>query len=386
MRAAFLNFINYTKKRMMKGILHAFWIFPIQNNKITLLNELSYTYGDSLKYLDLYIHKNRKGKYKIVFPIKKGADIPDTDDTIVKPNTIRYFYEILTSGTIITSGGGVSYLPKRKGQKIICAWHGGGPYKKTFTDVYDNYWYRKEALMYSGNTDYILSSCRYFSDLEARSMGYSAAKCIPSGLPRNVLLFEKHDEITKKVREFYSIPSESKFILYAPTFRSDMNSSTSEMVSNYIDIDIKMTVKALKKRFGCNWVVGIRLHPKIKKVNIGSIDAINCTSYPDMQELLYCADAVITDYSSLVWDYSFTYKPCFLYAPDIDTYEKERGFYMPVNEWPFPLARNNDELRENILSFDSDTYVEKVKNHHINAGSYEKGDGCMVVMKLIEER
>ena len=378
------NFIRYTLKRIIKGILHVFWIFPIQHNKITLLNELSGTYGDSLKYLDLYIHENRKGKYKIVFKIKKGADIPDTDDIIVKPYTIRYFYEILTSRIIITNGGGVSYLPKRKGQKIIDTWHGGGPYKKTSTDVYDNYWFRKEMLMSSGNTDYILSSSRFFSDIEARSMGYSVAKCIPSGLPRNVLLFEKHDEITRKIREYYSISSESKFILYAPTFRSHTNSSTSEMVSNYIDIDIKTTVKALKERFGCNWVVGIRLHPKIKEVDIRSTDAINCTSYPDMQELLYCADAVITDYSSLMWDYSFTYKPCFLYAPDIDTYEKKRGFYTPVSEWPFPLARNNDELRENILSFDSDIYVEKVKNHHINVGSYEKGNGCRVVMKLIE--
>lgn len=375
--------LKYLKKKIIKALLHVFWIFPVNPKKIFLLNELSYTYGDSLKYIDIYLKNNCDIEYEIVYSIKKGYEEP-SGDKIVRPNSFAYFKEILSSGTIITNAGGISYLPKRKSQKIINTWHGGGPYKKTSTDVYDNYWYRKEVKMNCDNVDYILSSCRYFTEIEARSMGFEAEKCIPVGLPRNDILFSEHQDIVNKVRDFYSIPEGKKFILYAPTFRSSSNQSTCKMISNYIDLDTDTLLSALETKFECDWVCGIRLHPKISDIDIGSLNAFNCTAYPDMQELLCCADAIITDYSSLMWDYSFTYRPVFIYAPDIEQYEKERGFYMPVSEWPYPVAHNNEELKNKITEFDEDQYKEKVKEHHRASGSYETGNACAKIAELIE--
>lgn len=378
--------INYIKKMTLKLVLHIFWIFPVDKKKITLLNELSYTYGDSMKYLDQYIHGLKKIKYKVVFPIKEGADNSEfSDDIVVRPFTFKYFKEVLTSETIITNAGGVSYLPKRRGQLILSTWHGGGPYKKTTTDVYDNYWYRKQAKMNSSNTNFILSSCKYFSDIEARSMGYSSRKIIPAGMPRNDILFANHDAIKEKVRNKYGIKGDTKLVLFAPTFRSKNNEFSDMNVNNdYVEIDVDVLVETLKEKFNSDWVCGIRLHPKLSDVAISGKNIINCTSYPDMQELLCCADVIITDYSSLMWDYSFTYRPIFLYAPDIDHYEKERGFYMPSSKWPYSIAKSNEELRQNILDFDYDEYVKEIKEHHIESGSYEKGSACKKVMKLIK--
>lgn len=375
--------INYMKKIIMKGILHIFWIYPVNKKKIFLLNELSYTYGDSLKYIDQYLHTCEEHNYEVVFPVKEGYEGPEYD-MVVRPNSFEYFKEILSSGTIITNAGGVSYLPKRRGQKVINTWHGGGPYKKTSIDVYDNYWYRKEVKMNCDNIDYILSSCKYFTEIEAKSMGFEAERCIPTGLPRNDILFGEHQDIVKKVRDFYSIPDGKKFILYAPTFRSDSDQSTSKMIYKYIDLDVDMLLSALNIRYKCDWVCGIRLHPKLMDIDMSEMDVINCTAYPDMQELLCCADAIITDYSSLMWDYSFTYRPVFLYAPDIEQYEKERGFYMPVSEWPYPIAHDNDEMRYNILNFDMDLYLKHVRDHHRACGSYETGRACEKIVELIE--
>ncbi len=378
-----LEIIKYLKKRTIKAVLHVFWLFPVDKKKVFLLNDLSYTYGDSLKYIDKYLRIHNEKGLKRVFAIRNGYDGP-VDDVIVRPNTMRYFKEILTSGTIITNSGGVSYLPKRRNQKIISTWHGGGPYKKTSLDVYDNCWYRKEVKMNCDNTDYILSSCRYFTEIEAKSMGFEAERCIPAGLPRNDVLFCEHQDIVKKVRKMLSIPEGKKFILYAPTFRSSSDQSTSKMISNYIDLDVDMLLSVLNQKYGCEWVCGIRLHPKLSDIDIGDMNVINCTSYPDMQELLCCADAIITDYSSLMWDYSFTYRPVFLYAPDIEKYEKERGFYMPVSEWPYPIAHDNNEMRDNILHFEEKSYIESVKQHHIDSGSYETGQACEKVVGLID--
>ena len=201
------EFVSYIKKIVMKALLHCFWIYPAEKNKITLLNELSFTYGDSMKYIDKYIHAFYEGKYKVVFPIMDGSDLPEyPDDLVVRPGSYGYFKELLTSGTIITNAGGVSYLPKRKRQKIISTWHGGGPYKKSSTDVYNDLWYKKQSDMNSNNTDYILSTCRSFSEIEARSMGYNDKKIIPAGLPRNDILFCDHSELKAKVRKYYNIP------------------------------------------------------------------------------------------------------------------------------------------------------------------------------------
>ena len=380
-----VDFIGYAKKIIIKGVLQFFCLFPIEKNKITLLNELSFTYGDSMKYIDRYIHEHRKGKYKIVFPIKKGAILSEyPDDVVVIPNTYQYFKELITSRIIVTNAGGVSYLPKRKGQTIISTWHGGGPYKKTSTDVYNSFWYRLQAKMNADNTDYILSSCRYFTDFEAKSMGYKTHEIIPAGLPRNDVLFAHHEAVNLKVREYYSIPDDAKFILFAPTFRGNFVNVDSD-IAEYIELDTDKVIAKLEEKFGGKWICGIRLHPKLSNVDMNELNVINCTTYPDMQELLCAADVIISDYSSLIWDYSFTYRPIFLYAPDIDKYERERGFYMPSAEWPFPIARNNEEMFRNILNFDQKKYVGDVKKHHIASGSYEKGVACQTVLGLIEK-
>ena len=104
-----------------------------------------------------------------------------------------------------------------------------------------------------------------------------------------------------------------------------------------------------------------------------------------MQELLYAANVVITDYSSLMWDFSLTGRPCFLYADDLDDYERERGFYMPSSQWPYPIARNNDELEKNILGFDCGLYRQAVREHHKVCGSYEQGRACETVLRIINE-
>lgn len=382
------DFIAYIEKKILKILLHIFWVFPVEKGKITLLNELSYTYGDSMKYFDIYLHKKRKGKYKIVFPIKKGSIRPKyRDDIVVGPMTVKYFKEVLTSEVIVTNAGGVSYLPKRKGQKILSTWHGGGPYKKTSTDVYNNLWYRLQAKMNSDNTDFILSSCKYFSEYEAHSMGYKNDEIIPAGLPRNDVLFSNHKKVSEKVRKYYSIPEGKKIVLFAPTFRSSNNEfSDTSVAKDYIELDTDKVLEALEKKYKCDWVCGVRLHPKLADIDMNDMNVINCTSYPDMQELLCVADAVISDYSSLIWDYSFTFRPMFLYAPDIERYEKERGFYMPSKQWPYPIAHNNEEMVRNILDFDNDIYITKLKEHHVASGNYETGHACKKLLELIETK
>ena len=110
------------------------------------------------------------------------------------------------------------------------------------------------------------------------------------------------------------------------------------------------------RRFGGDHVLLLRLHPNIER----KADSLPCdgktifqaTHYPDMQELLSAADVVISDYSSLMFDFALTGRPVFQFATDIDTYRQDRSFNFPLDQLPFSLAENNEALQRVIAAYD----------------------------------
>lgn len=337
-----------------------------------------------MKYLYLYIRKKRVDGYELVYPLKALPQKKHGRVVWVKKGTFQYYHYLLTSRVIITNGGGVSYIPKRRGQMIINTWHGGGPYKRTSTSVFDGFFYRQEVLMNARQIDYMLSSCEYCTRLEFSRMMIGRDKCINSGIPRNDVFFSDRPDIRQKVRLRYGIGNHVKIVLYAPTFRLDLNDYTKEKMAQKINIDQKGVVDALAERFGGEWRFVVRFHPKVSNLADVEKGIINATDYPDMQELLYTADAVITDYSSLMWDFALTGKPVFLHAQDIDEYSIKPGFYMPVEKWPYPLAKTNDGLLRNIRNFDQHKYTIDLEKHFRESGCYETGTACRTVLELIE--
>ncbi|MCR4672503.1 MAG: CDP-glycerol glycerophosphotransferase family protein [Lachnospiraceae bacterium] len=378
-------FLHFMVKVLLRTVLHVFWIFPVRQNRLFFINELSYTYGDSLKYINEYIREKRPGKYQVIFPVKDTAEEGSGKFIPVKPHSRLYYYYIMTSRVIISNAGGYSYLPLRKSQKVISTWHGGGAYKKVGGEVFKNRWSRLESKMNAGNLDYMLSSCLYFSKYECRSMDIPPRKCVPSGIPRVDIFFKDTGMIREKVFNYYGLNRDSHLVIYAPTYRSDMNDYVGGLYSSSgSELDSARVTAAFAQRFGGSWDLGIRLHPKLKDIAKPAEGCLDLTGYPDMQELLCAAGAVITDYSSLMWDAGFTGKPCFIFAPDIDQYEKERGFYVPVSEWPYIVAKSENELVSRILRFDESAYKDALKKHHEAIGSYEKGRACAIALKLIE--
>ena len=112
---------------------------------------------------------------------------------------------------------------------------------------------------------------------------------------------------------------------------------------------------------------------------------IDVSAYPDMQEIMAISDILITDYSSTIWDFGLTNRPCFLYMPDLEQYANSRNFNIPIEEWPFPKATTIAEMNENILSYDENDYLKKLKKHYEELGSYEKGTACEQVASLIQK-
>ncbi len=200
------------------------------------------------------------------------------------------------------------------------------------------------------------------------------------GHPRNDVFFHGRERQARSFVERYVGRTNEKFLLYVPTFRDD--DTTQKQAPDLLRIR-----QSLTRRFGGNWTILVRMHPRMREsliteelVQAGGMDV---TGYPDIQELLAAADAVITDYSSAVFDFLLTGRPAFLYAPDYDDYQQMRGLYYPLWETPFPIASDNDGLAERILEFDEDAYRKRTEAFLEGKGSVEDGRAAERTAELI---
>lgn len=381
-------FIKYIVKKIISGILHVFWFLPIENNKIIFMNDHSYSYSDNLKYLCIYLLNKDPEKYRIFFSLKNTDGMTDERITPVKFLSLKHFYHTLTSSVIITNNSGIVYLPiRKKKQLVINTWHGGGPYKVTGTDAINNIWYEKDMQYTAGKVNYILSSCRVFTDEEAKGMGFRPDQVINCGMPRMDFFFDHQfmAETRRKVFESYNIPASSKLVIYAPTFRGLFENYESVIADDVLEMNHHRLTEALNAKFGGEWIFAVRLHPRLKETQFKDKDLINMSEYPDAEELLIAADVLVTDYSSVMWDFSFSDKPIFLFAPDINDYEVKRGFYIPPEEWPFPIATTNEEMGDNIRDFDLKSYLKRVDEHLSAVGSFENGKACSTVKSIVDD-
>ena len=116
-------------------------------------------------------------------------------------------------------------------------------------------------------------------------------------------------------------------VLYVPTYRE---SDTTEK----FEMDYQRVISAFEKRYRENWIMLIRIHPKMREkareIVPKTEKIVDVSLYPDIQELMVVADALITDYSSAVFDFILTYKPGFIYAINEQRYDIERGLYLSL--------------------------------------------------------
>lgn len=376
-----VDFIKLLMFWICRAFFCIFYIFPIKNNRIAFISYKGSQYSCNPKAVSEYILSNYPDKFDIIW----GIDNPETYDGIINKNvhvikhgTMKFYKYLLTSKTVVTNVDYLSYVRFRKGQYIVQTWHGGGSYKKVGNCTKNvSKLVLKRRSYFNLRTDaFISSSATFTNDTILGSFSYKG-RIVNSGMPRNDILFTENNEKAKQIKQKIGVPEDAKILIYAPTYRQ---------IIKYTDylLDEKRLKHSLEERFGGNWVILYRLHPMLKcSFDSESHDVINVSDYNDMQELLWVSDILMTDYSSSMWDFSLTHKPCFLFATDLNEYQNERDFYSDIHTWPFILAENNDELNEKILSYNDEEYRQAVKKYHEDMGSYEKGSACKQITDII---
>lgn len=382
--------LRYSKKILMRTLMLPLRVFPVKRNRVLLMNALAQNYGDNPKCVAEYLLAQYPQKFEIIIPVKDpaaNAYLTQKGLTVVKYNSLKYFYYALTCQVFLTNSGGFSYLPMRKKQYIINTWHGGGAYKKCGLDMYeDTKLFRKDLKLAGDKTDVFLSTCDRFTEVISASMLTPKAVFWGIGMPRNDVMLNPDPTVRQTVREKLGLKQEEKLILFAPTYRKPDDNYFKDSIAISYGVDCRRVCKAMEKRFGGTWRFAYRLHPCVtNRDGLPGGDVLDLSDYPDMQELLQAADAMINDFSSSMWDFMLTGRPSFLFAIDLEHYVKTTQVYTPVEQWPFPQSTNNDDLEASILEFDEQNYAAACRKHYEDLGGCETGKATEFVCRRIHE-
>lgn len=358
-------------------------IFPIQQNKIVCCNMKGKRYGDNPKYiLDEILRQGLD--YDIVWLMKSetDADMPK-QIRVAAYHPFSLAYELATAKVWIDSNTKPLGLLKRKGQYYIQTWHGSYGLKKMYGDIPDkmNLFDKRNVQYNSKIQDLFVSNSDFYSEIYRRAFWYEG-EILQCGSPRNDIFFTENEECREKVQEYFGTKGKH-MALYAPTYRNDFGTDAYRL-------DFERLRKNFEKRFGGEWVILVRLHPHnmmdAKDFLVYDDTLINATDYSVMQELLVACDVLISDYSSCMFDFVTTKKPCFMYASDAAKYKDEHDFYFDIYELPFPLAENNEDMEQRVLEFDEEQYQTKLQEMFTKVGLCEDGTACKQVVQWIQKK
>lgn len=248
------------------------------------------------------------------------------------------------------------YVPK-KNQKYVQCWH-GTPFKKigcdvkaagnatsTVQEIYDDYTNEaKRISCFVSPSDFTTS--RLISAFNLETLGKENC-IIQQGYPRNDSLFNTDSKSVENFKNRLSIPKNKKVILYCPTFRDSQYSSGGYTLKPAIDFD------SLKRNCGDDFVVLFRAHYFIAN----SFDfekysgyVVNVSDYDDINDLYLISDILITDYSSVFFDYANLRRPMLFYLYDFEEYKNNmRDFYFGTAMLPGPVVQSQDRLENELL-------------------------------------
>ena len=367
-----------------------FCIFPIQN-KIIGNTMRGRKFGDNPQYVFEALHQlNPNIDFVWLVDKRFQVDLPSWVRPVYYNNVFKFLFEMATAKVYINSHIYGMGWHKRKDQIVIETFHGGLGIKKINFDVArvrETPRLAKSIINTCKISDVFISQSEHLSNLYRRAFGYKGPiyKC---GYPKNDKLLRPCPEIPADVRHYFGISENDRVVLYAPTFRDSFEKS-GEMDFSVYGIDFARMKSAFEKRFGGVWTVMVKWHPilanYVKDKDVGlSKDYLDATQYNDMQDLIIASDAVVSDYSSCIFDAALREIPCFTFATDFEEYKKDRGVYYEMDELPFPYAQNNDELEANILNFDQESYLKKWTAFKERTGLFESGHAALDIARKID--
>jgi CDP-glycerol glycerophosphotransferase len=238
------------------------------------------------------------------------------------------------------------WIQRREGQVVVQTWH-GTPLKKIGFD-FDNPWFSDTGYLddlerEAKQWNLLISPNSFSTPIIKRAFRYDG-EILETGYPRNdVLLADDSGKRAEQVRRTLGLPEGKKVVLYAPTWREDRVRHQGGH-----QLNLQLDLEQARKVLGDDHVLLVRPHAHVVEPVEGTGDGFvwDVGSYPDIQDLYLIADVLVTDYSSVMFDYAITGRPIIFFTYDLEHYRDQlRGFYFDFEATaPGPLVGTSEEL------------------------------------------
>lgn len=350
-------------------------LFCKTDTKLILFNSFGGAkYDDSPKAIYEYMVKSHKyDDYKLIWAID-NPKILNKDMKFVKNNSLKFFITALRAKYWITNSSMERGLKFKKKQTIyINTWH-GSVIKKIDTS-------KDKRVFKVTPSDYFYAQSQIDVDYFSEKWNYPKEKIILSGYPRNDELSKVTQEEIKKIKKKLNIPLNKKVIIYAPTFRDNDYDENGCYLAPPIDL------KKWERILSNDYILIFRAHYEINKsLNIIENDFIkDYSDYPCLNDLLKISNIMISDYSSIMIDFSILERPIYCFAYDYEKYQKERGTaYDLRTELPNGIETNEDDLLKKIVECNYSEQKSKTiefKKKHVEV----YGDSASYIDIIIKE-
>lgn len=352
-------------------------LFPISNKKIFLVMTHDAGPEGNVAVVRDYLEAKKKD-YRFHSLVRT--------DTIFGKNVIkvfRFFFEtpfhMATSAFIFMDNIflPMGYMTFSKKTKVVQLWHGTGTIKRFGQSVNEGSLRKLEAHANKVTTHLVVNGtgiCKQYSEC----FGIDADRILATGMPRTDVFFDetKREKMRQNFYQTYPECAGKHLVLYAPTFR-DGKENAPDIVFDY---------KRISQELGSDYVIGLRLHPFVSKSfqieDEFSTQIIDFSQYDSLNSLLFATDILITDYSSVVFEYAVLDRPMLFYAYDLEEFsDSGRGFYHDYRSYvPGKVVTSNDEIIESIEK----KCFDKTRTEHFIEESYTYQDGKST-KRLIEE-
>lgn len=387
-------------KKIIKKIVIIFYsiLFHILSTKkdvILFESGVGRNYSGNPRYIYEYLLKNHAKEFKFVWSLEDTRMNIPGNPIKVKKKRIMYFYYTIISGFWIFDSRHPQYLLKKDKCEYIQTWH-GTPLKKLGLDMdylnmsgdIDIERYKENFKYNSSKWDYLISQNHFSSQIFKRAFDFKET-ILEIGYPRNDILIKEKDniELIKEIKKSFNIPYDKKIILYAPTWRDNaFHSDGIYKFSSAINFDL------MEKELSDEYILIVKQHYLVSEKShydshSGFVRMLDGKT--EIQELYLISDILITDYSSVMFDYSILKRPMIFYTCDMEFYKDNiRNFYFDIyEEAPGKIVKNNEKLIKILKNFDYGDYLksyeEKYKEFNKKYNEYDDGNASKKVYDLL---
>lgn len=330
--------------------------YPVEDKRVFFVSDVRNELGGNLK--DVYDYLEGKGYDRQVFCKRKRTD------KTTKADFIYICKQLTTSKYILLEDvyDFIAFMHLRKGQQICQLWHGAGAYKRFGFSRLKNE--KGKLRIHKGYRKYAkaITSADSIRGCYAEAFDIPLERVGATGVPRTDIFFDEK-YIQKKKEELYrEFPQlkEKKVILFAPTYRG---TKVRDAAYNF---DM-LRLEEIYQQLGDEYVFIFKWHPAAyNNILLQGKDVYDLSRYNgfymdlsqnrDINDLLLVTDILITDYSSVIFDYLLVNKPIIYYAYDLEEYSADRGIYYDFEDYVYgEVAVTQDELvtaikKENMAS------------------------------------